>query len=687
MPLRRFRRRRKRQQNEWAYSRWDGTQRGFDVSANDLFAELADDLLYHGDPNSALRNLMQQGFDKDGERIQGLREILDQLRQEQQDREAQYDLGGVYDEISKELREVVEQERAALEELLEQARKSGDERRQEITASSTTEKNFHLDMLPNDLAGQVKSLQQYDFTSAEAQQRFEELTEQLRQQLMQNYVDQVSEGVDQMSPEQMARMKDMMAALNDMLEQRQNGENPDFDSFMEEFGDFFPENPQSLEELLEVMAQRMAAAQAMLNSMTPEQRAQLQDLSNQLLEDMDLQWQVDQLGQNLQQMFPDAGWQNQYDFSGFDPLNMDQAQQIMNEMGDLQQLENLLRGTSNPGALAEVDVDRARELLGDDAANSLEQMAELARMLEEAGLIANKEGKYELTPRAIRRIGQHALGDLFSKLDRDRMGRHELQQTGSGHEREYSTKPYEWGDPFNLHIERTIRNAITRQGGLADAGSANPEDRRVRLTPDDFEVERTEHLVRSSTVVMLDLSLSMPMRGNFLPAKKVAMALQSLISSQYPRDYLGMVGFSAVAHEMTAADLPTVSWDYEYGTNMQHGLMLARKQLSTQSGTKQIIMITDGEPTAHIDRGGRPYFSYPPVRETIDKTLAEVAACTRENIRINVFVLDATSYLTNFIEKITRMNGGRAFFTTNQNLGDYVLVDFVEHKRAMRRAG
>jgi uncharacterized protein with von Willebrand factor type A (vWA) domain len=182
-------------------------------------------------------------------------------------------------------------------------------------------------------------------------------------------------------------------------------------------------------------------------------------------------------------------------------------------------------------------------------------------------------------------------------------------------------------------------------------------------------------------VLMLDLSLSMPMRDNFVPAKRVAMALHALISSQYPRDYLGVVTFSEVAREITPERLPEVTWDYVYGTNMQHGFMLARKMLSKQSGTKQIIMITDGEPTAHILPNGEPFFSYPPTHETVDLTLREVARCTRDGIRINTFMLDATSYLTTFIEKISKMNGGRAFFTTNQNLGDYVLVDFVEQKR------
>jgi uncharacterized protein with von Willebrand factor type A (vWA) domain len=616
--------------------------------------------------------MMQWGTEtKYGQRLQGLREMLDQLRQRRQERLDQHDLGGVYDDIAQELRDVVEQERQALQQMQDQAREAGDARRQEIAEQTAMDRNMQLDFLPPDLAGQVQGLQNYEFASAEAREQFEQLLERLREQLMQQYVNQMSGAMQNISPEDMARMKDMMAELNQMLEQRQQGQEPDFAGFMERFGDFFPENPATLDELLEVIAERMAAMQQMLNSMTPEQRAQLQQLSESLLEDMDLRWQADQLGQNLRQMFPQMGWNRSHDFQGQDPLNFSDAMEMMQELGDIDQLENLLRNTTNPGALAEVDIDRARDLLGDEAAQSLERMAELAKQLEAAGLIENKEGRFELTARAIRRIGQSALTDIFRKLSRDKLGRHQLEQTGAGHEREYDTKPYEFGDPFNLHIERTIRNAIRRTGG----GTPVP------LTPDDFEVERTEQLVRSSTVLMLDLSLSMPMRDNFVPAKRVAMALHALISSQYPRDYLGVVTFSEVAREITPERLPEVTWDYVYGTNMQHGFMLARKMLSKQSGTKQIIMITDGEPTAHILPNGEPFFSYPPTHETVDLTLREVARCTRDGIRINTFMLDATSYLTTFIEKISKMNGGRAFFTTNQNLGDYVLVDFVEQKR------
>src|SRR5439155_1454629 len=378
-----------------------------------------------------------------------------------------------------------------------------------------------------------------------------------RNHLMHSYFNQMSEGMQNMSPEQMQRMKDMLNELNQMLEQRERGEEPDFEGFMQRYGDFFPGNPQSLDELLEQMAQSMAQMQQLLNSMTPEQRAQLQALSESLLEDMDLRWQVDQLSRNLQNAFPNMPWQRSQNFSGNDPMSFGEMPGLLDTLGDLDALENVMRSATQPGELAEVDIERARELLGDDAARSLDRLR--------------------------------------------------------------------------------------------------------------------------------DVSLSMPMRVNFPPATKVAMALHALITSQFPRDYFGLVSFGRVARDVKPELLPEMSWDFEWGTNMQHALLLARKQLSRQTGTKQIIMVTDGEPTAHIE-GGEAYFQYPPSPVTIEETLKEVMRCTRDRIRINTFMLDESYYLKSFVEQMMRVNGGRAFFTNDDTLGDYVLVDFLDHLRQQRRA-
>jgi len=660
------------------YSRWDGTQQGFEFDAQSLIDELTDDLVHHGDVNAALRRMMQEGMRNErGENLMGLREMMQKLRDKRNEIKDRGDLGGVYKEIADELDDLVDEERHAIDQALKDAVRSGDERRSALAKESAEQKNFRLDMLPEDLAGKISELEHYDFQSQQAQQRFEALLEKLRNQLMQQYLDQASSAVEKMTPEEMQRTKDMMAALNEMINRRERGEDPEFEKFMENFGDFFPENPQSLDELLEIMAKRMANAQAMLNSMTPEQREQMRQLSEKLLEDMDLRWQMTELAQKLQTMFPQQGWGSKQDFTGEDPMGFGQAMRSMQELGDLDQLDNLLRNASSPSALAEADLDRVSELLGEDVAKSLQRMSEITKKLKDAGLIDQTEGKLEMTPRGLRKIGEKALRDVFGALDKDRLGQHQVERIGVGHERTYDTKPYEYGDPFQLDLQQTLRNALKRQGSVVP----------VQLIAEDFEIEQTEHLTRSSTVLMLDLSLSMPMRDYFLPAKKVAMALHSLMSSQFPRDFLGIVGFSETARVLKPHQLPEVSWDFVYGTNMQHGFMLAREMLSRQSGTKQIIMITDGEPTAHISHSGDVFFNYPPVRETIEATLREVMRATREGIRINTFMLDASRALQSFIEQLTAINKGRAFFTSPENLGEYVLVDFIEHKRQLSRLG
>jgi uncharacterized protein with von Willebrand factor type A (vWA) domain len=537
-------------------------------------------------------------------------------------------------------------------------------------------RRLQLDMLPDDLARKVDALTHYDFQSRDAQQRFEQLVERLRQQVQQRQFEQVSSAAKNMSPEDVARMKDMMSALNEMIDRRERGEDPQFEKFMEEFGDFFPENPATLDELLELLAKRMAAAQAMLNSMTPEQREELRNLMSQMLDDTDLQWQMDRLSERLQRAYPGMDWDGSQQFSGDRPMPFGEALQSIQELNDLDNLEQFLNNASSPAALQEVDLDAVRRMLGDVSAESLDRLSKLTETLRQAGLIDQKEGRLELTPRGLRSIGKEALRDLFGRLERDALGQHRIERIGAGHERAHETKAYEYGDPFHLDLQGTLRNTLRRQGGGLP----------LRLHPDDFEIDQTEQLTRSSTVLMVDLSLSMPMRDNFLPAKKVAMALHALISSQFPRDYLGLVGFSETAREIRHEQLPEVSWDFVYGTNMQHGFALARGMLARQTGTKQIIMITDGEPTAHVQSDGEVFFSYPPAYATLEATLREVLRCTRDDIRINTFMLDADGGLRGFVEQLTQINKGRAFFTTPETLGEYVLVDFLEHKRSLRRS-
>ncbi len=664
----------------FVYSRWDGSQRGFDVDADFLMEQITDEVIHHGDVDAALRRIMERGLrTPDGRQMPGLAELRDRIRDRREEISESGELDGSLAEAARELADIIDEERHAIENARDDATRSGDERRAENANAAADERQMRLDLLPDDLAGRMQSLQSYNFESAEAARRFDELSERLRSEMMQQIVDRVAEGMESVTPEDVQRTKEMLSALNEMIARRDQGEDPKFEEFMDEYGDMFPDNPETLDDLLESIARRMAAMQAMMNSMSPEQREQLARLSQQFMDDMDLQWQMDQLSSSLQAQFGSLNSESSYEMSGDSPMSMSQALDAMAEMGRLDELEGMLDAATSPADLAEIDPDKIRETLGDDAASALEQLSRLTNELIEAGLVDRVEGRLELTPRGLKTLGTNALRDLFSSLRQDRTGQHQMSAIGQGHESAYDTKPYEFGDPFRLDLHQTIRNAIARQG------SGTP----VRLSPDDFEVERTEHLTRAATVLMVDLSMSMPMRGNFLPAKKMAMALHTLITSRFPHDFIGLVGFSETAREITAAQLPEVSWDYVYGTNMHHGFTLARKMLAREHGTKQIIMVTDGEPTAHITSRGDVFFDYPPAPETLEVTLKEVLRCTRDGIRINTFVLDATASLDRFISQLTKMNGGRAFHTTNDELGGYVLEDFIERRQRVtrRRAG
>jgi uncharacterized protein with von Willebrand factor type A (vWA) domain len=664
----------------WAYRRWDGTQEGR-FAADDLFGEIADDLLYHGDPEAALRRLLMGGFRRrDGERVLGLRELIERVRKRREAALRRYDPNGTFRQVREALQQILDTERRALDRLEADAEASGDPRRMETARQTVNERRLELGMLPDHLAGQLRALEHYEFVSSEAKRAFDELLERLREQVARAWFDQMAEALSNPDPQALERVRQALDALNRMLDQRARGEplDPTFEEFMARFGDLFPGNPASLDELLEQLAAQIAAAEAALASMSPEMRAQLMALAEALFEDLDLRWQVERLAEHLRQAVPDAGWGRRYRFGGSDPLGLAELTELTRSLGELDRIEEYLRDAASPGALAEVDLESVREQLGDDAAQSIEQLRRLARELEDAGLIANREGRFELTAKGIRRIGQRALGELFSRLASERLGGHERTAVGVGHDVEGTTKPWEFGDPLTLDIERTVRNALARRG----------QGTPVRLVPEDFEVVRHESLVRASTVMLLDLSLSMPMRDNFLAAKKVAIALATLIATRFPRDYLAIVGFSEVAREIRPEELPEVSWDFVYGTNMQHGLMLARRLLAGRPGTRQVVMITDGEPTAHLvatpDGGYEPFFSYPPIPETVRATLAEVARCTKAGITINTFMLDANRALRSFVEHLTRLNGGRAFFTTPENLGSYVLVDFLERRRHVR---
>ena len=556
----------------------------------------------------------------------------------------------------------------------EQGAGSEEEQFQEMLRRIAQRKQDFLGGLPQDAAGQVKELQNYEFLNPDAQHRFQDLVQQLRQAMTEHFFNDVSKMVEEMSQGDMQRMKEMVQALNDMLVQKMRGAEPDFDSFMQQFGDMFGENPpQSLDELLAQMQAQMQAMQSLMESLPADQRAQLQSLLGDKLGDPELQGELSQLAMNLDYINPGRERAPSYPFRGDSEVDLQAAMNLMGEMQQIDQLERELERAQYDGDLSKVDMEQLRELLGDESSETLDQLKQLLDVLEEAGYIRRNGDNWELTPNGTRKIGQQALGEIYQQLKKQGIGNHPLPQSGRHGERMDDTKAYEFGDPFHLHMGRTIMNAVERDGPQSP----------VRLLPDDFEVYRSEQMTQTTTVVMVDLSWSMALRGSFQAAKKVALALHNLISAQYARDTLYIIGFSAYARELKVSELPYVRWDESVlGTNMHHALMLARKLLAKhRGGTRQIIMISDGEPTAHLEHG-RSQFSYPPSPVTIRETLKEVKRCTQEGITINTFMLDRNYYLKEFVNQLAKINGGRVFYTTPDKLGEYILVDYVQNKRS-----
>jgi uncharacterized protein with von Willebrand factor type A (vWA) domain len=527
-----------------------------------------------------------------------------------------------------------------------------------------------LDDLPKDPGGQIKSLSDYDFMDDQARREFQELLQQLQQQIMQQYFQGMQQALSSMTPEDLARMRDMVRELNQMLREKAEGGEPDFDSFMQKYGDFFP-GVNSLDDLIEQMAQRQAQMQALMESMTPDQRQQLQDMVESLIGDDRLRVDLGELSMNLQQFAPPSRRQRG-PLTGDEPLSLAEAMHLMGVLQEMDELENNVRAARSSGDIDGIDPEQMRKLVGEEEAQALEQLQQMLRQLEEDGYIRRDGDRLEMTSRGIRRIGQKALEDIFARLKRDTFGHHRLPERGYGGERDEDTKPYNFGDPFHLNLEKTLRNGVNRNG----AGTP------IHLDHDDFEVYRTEHTTRSSTVLMLDMSWSMQLNELWHPAKKVAIALESLIRGQFPRDDLYLVGFSNMAHELKSEELVELSeWDRVQGTNMVHGLAVARQLLARSWGAnKQIIMITDGGPSVY--RVGEHWeFDWPPPPEAMLQTLREVKRCTRENITINVFMLWDDPTLKHFVNQMATINRGRAFFTSPDDLGEYVLLDYLNNRQ------
>jgi uncharacterized protein with von Willebrand factor type A (vWA) domain len=636
------------------YSQWDGSQDplGPDVPAAELLEEMSEDLLSGAGAQGAMSSLLRRGMRG---RFGGLDALRARLRDARAREQARLNLQGPLEEIRERLGEIVERERSTLSFKAEE-----DARMREAV----------LDSLPPDVPGQIRELSDYRFVDQEAQREFDELMEHLKEQVLGAYFRNMAEGMRNLSPEQVQRFKDMLAELNQMIERRDRGEDVDFDGFMQRHGDMFPDNPKTLDELLENMARRMAALSRLLASLSAEQRAELQALAGQVMADMDLAFEVDRLGSNLASMFPDMPWGDPALAAGEEAMPLSATVDAMERLHDYEDLDRSMRGDYAGASLEDVDEEALRRTLGEQAARDLRRLKQIERTLEQAGLVTRREGRLEVTPKGARKLGERALVRVFERLRRDREGTHDAREVGGLAEPTGSTRPWTFGDTGQIAVQRTVFNAVLRGGPGAD----------VHLVPDDFELVDAEQRTEAATALLLDLSFSMPLRGHFVHAKRMALALHALIEGRYPHDRLYMIGFSDYARRMEPQDLTAAGWERVYGTNMQHAFNLAGRLLAQHPrATRQVIMVTDGEPTAHLE-GEEVFFSWPPVPRTIQLTLTEALRLSRAGVTVNVFMLEDSPGLIRFMERLAKLTAGRVFLMDDREIGDFIVRDYVSRR-------
>jgi uncharacterized protein with von Willebrand factor type A (vWA) domain len=618
------------------------------------------------DPASALRDLLRRGLP--GHR--GLDDLLRTVRERQREIRSRGRLDGILDQVRSLLDTAIGQERAELFPNPD---------------DSARLREAELDALPSDTAQAIRQLADYDWQSAAARQTFEELKSLLRREVLDSQFRGMRQALADPDPAALQRVKDMMAALNEMLDADARGEHTqqDFDNFMSRFGDMFPDSPTNLEELVDALVRRMSAAQRLLDSLTDSQRDELAGLMAQALEDAGLAAEMSRLADSLRARRPDMdeGWP-QPRMTGTDPLGLSDATSALAELADLAELDDALR-QDYPGArLDDVDEEAIRRALGRQAVDDMEALRQIERELERQGYLQRSDGKLELTPKAVRRLGQTALRKVFAQLPDGGTGDHDQRDAGQAGEYTGSTRPWQFGDEQAIDAAATVRNALLRQGQEFFTGRRH----EVRLAVGDFEVAETDRRASAAVCLLVDLSYSMALRGTWGAAKQTALALHALIRSQYPQDAIQVIGFSNYARELQETELAGLSWDMVQGTNLHHALVLAGRFLDRRPEHNPVVMvITDGEPTAHLRRDGRFWFDWPPSPETLELTLAEVDKMTRRRATMNVFMLADDERLTSFVDEVARRNGGRVLRAMPDSLGEFVVKDFLRTRRQYTR--
>lgn len=621
--------------------------------------EIGDDVLAGMSPRAALNRLLRRGTSN--------RDGLDALRRKARERARELRNSGRLDAT-------LDQVRQLLDEAVEAERRALFPDPDDSARMAETE----LDTLPRDTARAVRQLTDYQWRSDEARQKYGQIQELLRSEVLDAQFKGIRNAMQSATPEDLERIRQMMSALNDMLDADARGEHTQeqFEEFMQQFADFFPENPRNLDELIDSLARRAAAAQQLMDSLTPEQRDELGSLMMNALGQAGLAEEMARLQAGLRSARADLRWGGRTRMDGEEGLGYSDATGALAELADLDQVDELL-GQDYPGAsLDDIDEELIERALGRNAVEDMAQLRRIERELREQGYLQRGSDGMRLTPRALRRLGNTALRRVFDLVESRGRGGHDVRDAGAAGEVTGASREWRFGDEQPLDVVRTVRNAVLRTSGS-----------ELHLAADDFEVVETERRASAAVALLVDMSYSMELRGTWGEAKTTALALHSLVTTKYPQDAIEIIGFSDYARVLSPSALVDHDWDRVQGTNLQHGLMLARRHLDKHRGAEPVILvITDGEPTAHLAADGFADFAWPPTRETIAATLAEVERCTRRGATINVFMLDDDPRLVAFMQELGQRNGGRVFQPKRGALGEFVVADYLSSRRGRRRA-
>ncbi|HEY4024666.1 MAG TPA: VWA domain-containing protein [Pseudonocardiaceae bacterium] len=627
------------------------------LDLSEALNEIGREVMEGSSPRSALEELLRRGL----RRTSGLDELTTRLWQRRSKIQRTHRLDGTLQQVRELLDKALDAERKALF-----PDPSDDARFAEA----------QLDALPPGTAAAVADLADYDWRSQEAREAYQEIKDLLGKELLDSRFAGMKQALQDTRPEDVEQVRQMMADLNDLLGKHAQGEDTeqDFQDFMAKHGQFFPENPRNVEELIDALASRAAAAQRMMNSMTEAQRAELEGLIGQAFGDPRLAQEVSALDANLRALRPGEDWTSGRRFRGQDPLGLGEGAQAMQDLAELDGLAEQL-AQSYPGArLEDIDLDALQRQLGDQARVDARRLAELERELRRQGLFERAEdGTLRLSPKALRKLGETALRDVVGQLRANR-GERDTARAGAAGEPTGASREWQFGDTEPWDVSRTVRNAVLR---TASTGS-----RTVTLDVSDVEVVETEQRSRAAVALCVDTSWSMVQDGRWVPMKRTALALHQLIATRFRNDALQVITFGRHAMKMDVSELTALEGAWEQGTNLHHALILAGQHLRRHSDAMPVVLVvTDGEPTAHLEPDGEAEFNWPPLPETLAVTMAEVDALAKLGASITVFMLGEDPRLAQFVDLVARRSGGKVVAPDLDGLGAAVVSDYLRGRR------